>query len=464
MKKNKTLYLILAAVAVLIIVAVVAKKMGWVGKPKSEQVITEQAQNRTIVETVIANGKIQPEFEIKVSPEVSGKVTELFVHEGDSVYKGQILLKINPEILETNSQRVVASVNNAKANLNNTKARLAQTKAQFANTQKIFNRNKQLYKDKVISEAEYLTSEAAYESAKQEIEAAEQSVIAADYTVKSVEASLRESTQNLGRTTVFAPQNGIITKLSVRKGETVVGTAQMAGTELLRMADLNVMQAWVDVTEADIVNVSIGDTAEIEIDAYNKQKFLGIVSEISNSANSAAGMVTTDQVTNFSVKLTLLRESYKTLIQKNRYPFRPGMSCTVEIRTEKIENIRTVPIQSVTLRALDKDNNEIVARTKTVVKEENGRGEKKTEEEFDRSDENLSEVVYILDQDSKAKAIKVKTGIQDDQYIEIKETTLDKNAQVVVGPISIITKKIKSGDQLEKITKEKLFEKKDGKP
>ena len=283
-RKLKPLHLLLIAVGLLLIAAIVAKKAGWIGGESLENVTVEKAELRDIVETVIANGKVQPETEVKISSEISGEIIGLYVKEGDSVKKGQLLVRINPQIIEAALERAEAAVNNAKASKANAAARLKQAEANFKNISLNYNRNKKLFEQKVISDAEFDAAKAQYETSVQEIESARQSVAAAEFTINSASAGVKETRENLLRTTIYSPMEGIVTKLNVELGERVVGTAQMAGTEMMRVANLNAMMAKVDVSEADIVRISVGDTADIEVDAYPGRFFKGIVTEVSNSA------------------------------------------------------------------------------------------------------------------------------------------------------------------------------------
>lgn len=454
LKKLKPLHYLLIGVVFLFVFALIGKKAGWIGKGEFTKVVVEKAEKRSIIETVLANGKIQPETEVKLSSEISGEIVGLYVKEGDSVKQGQLLARVNPELVLAAIDRGEAAINNAKAQLGTAKARFNQLKATFDNNVKpSFDRNAKLYKDKVISQAEYDMSKATYEAGLQDLEAMKQSILAAEYTVKSAEAGQKEAREQLSRTNIFAPISGIVTKLSVEVGERVVGTIQMAGTEMIRIADLNRMEAQVDVSESDVVRVSLGDSVLIEVDAYPGKKFQGIVREIANSSNSSLQGLA-DQVTNFAVKITLLNESYADLSAKKRYPFRPGMSTSVEILTNRAENVLSVPIAAVTVRAVD-------AYGKII--NEGEKEEDEANEEVSASDQakkeggKLQELVFLYD-NGKVKAANVKTGIQDDRFIEITEGLSD-SAQVITAPFSAISKKLKDDMKVEKVAKDKLFEK-----
>ncbi|MBA3705816.1 MAG: efflux RND transporter periplasmic adaptor subunit [Bacteroidetes bacterium] len=448
---KKVIWIIIAGV-LLLVTAILLKNCSG---SKALNVTTENAQKRNIIETVSANGKIQPEVEVKISSDVSGEIVELFVKEGDQVKKGDLLCKINPLIYESNSSRMVATLNGAKANLSNAKARLEQIKASFANIESSFQRNKKLFDQGAISQSDFDAAKAAFEGAQADVKAAEENVNSFEYNVKSTEASLKEANDNLAKTNIYSPVNGTISKLNKEKGERVVGTAQMEGTEIMRLANLTEMEVSVDVNENDIVRVHNGDTSLIEVDAYADRKFKGIVTEIANSANTMG--VTADQVTNFVVKIRILQESYMDLINENRAtaPFRPGMSATVDIQTKEARNIITVPIQSVTTRS---DSTEFKA--KEIKKEDNQEGViVKNDNEKDEKRENstikIEECVFVL-AEGKAKKVKVKTGIQDNNYIEIKEG-IKEGDEIISGPYNAISKQLKEGMEVKKVDKSELF-------
>lgn len=419
MKNNKILKFLLPIAVVLIILAVIGKKQGWFGKALTVKVAVENAEKRVIIETITANGKIQPEKEVKLSPDVSGEIVELTIKEGDHVEKGQLLLRIKPDTYVSQKERSLAAISSARA-------RQSQSEAQFTQSDLSFKRNKQLYEEQTISKSDYEQAEANYTVAKAEVDAAKFSVI-------SSEASLKEANENLTKTSIYAPMSGTVSMLLVELGERVAGTNLMAGTELLRVADLSRMEAQVEVNENDIVRVNLGDTALIEVDAYLDQKFKGIVTEIANSAKTTG--VSADQVTNFDVKILVLPQSYQKLVDEgDSNPFRPGMSATVDIQTTSKADIITVPIQSVTTRT-------DTTKTSTVV-----------------SDEDIRTIVFIAD-GKYAIAKDVKTGIQDNSYIEIL-SGVAVNDQVVSAPFSAISKKLSDSTLIEIIKKEELFKEK----
>jgi HlyD family secretion protein len=427
---------------------------------KDLKVSTEKAEKRSITESVSANGKIQPEVEVKISSDVSGEIVELFVKEGDQVKKGDLLCRINPLIYESNLNRMAATLNETKANLSNSKARLEQIKATFANAEASYQRNKKLFESGAISQADFDQAKAAYEGAKADVKAAEETVNASDFNVKSTEASLKEANDNLAKTNIYSPVDGTVSKLNKEKGERVVGTAQMEGTEIMRLANLNEMEVSVEVNENDIVRVHNNDTSLIEVDAYIDRKFKGIVTEIANSANTTG--VTAEQVTNFVVKIRILQESYRDLLNESRTnaPFRPGMSATVDIQTKKASGIVTVPIQAVTTRSdstalkgnkAKKEEGVEEGQDGIVIRDNKVKGKDESKDLV-----KVEECVFVLGADGKAKMLKVKTGIQDNNYIEIKEG-LKEGDEVISGPYSAVAKQLKDGMAVEKVDKDKLF-------
>ncbi|HNX84893.1 MAG: efflux RND transporter periplasmic adaptor subunit [Bacteroidales bacterium] len=415
MKNNRLLKILAAAVVLLLIFAVVGKKAGWFGKEVTIKVATEKVGVNPIIEAVTANGKIQPETEVKISPDVSGEIVELHVKEGDFVQKGTLLFKIKPEIY-------ISSRDRAAATLNSTKSRLAQVEAQMIQAELAFNRSKKLFEENTISKADFEQAESQYKVAKAEMESAQ-------YSVKSSEASLKEANENLIKTTVYSPMTGTISSLLVEQGERVVGANMMTGTEVLRVADLNRMEVVVDVNENDIIRVKLGDTAIVEVDAYLDRDFKGVVTEIANSANTLG--TTSDQVTNFKVRILILKESYEDLIsEKNPSPFRPGMSASVDIYTSSKANVMTVPIQAVT------------TRTDTTITDPAAKNDIRT-------------LVFVSD-GTYALARDVTTGIQDNVNIEIL-SGLTGEEDVIVQPFTAISKKLSDSTRIEVVAKEALF-------
>ena len=443
MKKSKIiLFSVLAAV---ILFVIIGKSAGIIGKPHLTKVAAELVQLRSITEVITANGKIYPETEVRLSPEVSGEIIEVVVKEGDEVKEGDLLVRIKPDIYQSSLERANASVNSSKSNVANSRARLIQAKARLNQAQKDYERNKKLWEQGAISEASYENAVSAYEVAKADVEALLQSTNSAKYNVNSAEASSKEAREQLKKTTIYAPMSGTISRLNVERGERVVGTAQMAGTELLRIANLDVMEVEVSVNENDIVRVKNGDTAIIEIDAYLGKEFKGVVSEIANSANIDG--LGSDQITNFEVKILILKESYADLIPEGKtkyYPFRPGMSASVDIQTNRKKNIITVPIQAVTTRAV-----------KDTTKNRLPKNQKNTDDTDDDEDEERKEVVFVY-REGKIEQVDVETGIQDDRYIEIIKGLKD-SLEVIIAPYSAISKFLKDDQKVEKVEVDKLF-------
>jgi HlyD family secretion protein len=410
-------------------------------RPKGEKVTTEKVQKRTIRETVSASGKIFPEKEIKISSDVSGEIVKLDVKEGDSVKAGQLLAKINPDSYVSAVARGTAGVNNAKsqvgmsqAQIETSKAQIEQIEANLANATKIHNRNIELRKQGVISQADFDLSlanvnalQANLKSAQSNLNSSMQSAKAAEFTVKSSEASLKELQTSLSRTSIYAPSSGIISKLNVEQGERVVGTIQMAGTEMMRIANLSEMEVQVDVSENDILRVKLGDTADIEVDAYLDQKFKGIVTEIANSASNTGTTtiqtLSSDQVTNFVVKIRIIFDTYKHMISKGKFPFRPGMSAAVEIYTDTHADVISVPISAVTSREDAKDS---------LVKSKAN---------------SFKEYVFLYTADS-ASRVQITSGIQDDNYIEIL-SGLTGGEEVITGPYATVSRKLKQGMKVQ---------------
>ena len=433
-------YGIIAVVALLIII-IIGRSAGWIGSEPMLRVTVEEVKKRTIVEIVSASGKIQPVIEVKISPDVSGEIVKLPIKEGDFVSRGQLLASINPDLYESALDRVEASLNTTKANLANAKARQAQADAQYINASASYERNKSLFEQEAISKAEYDQARSQYLVAKAETEAAKQSVIAAEFQVKSSEAALKEARESLTKTNIVAPMDGTISRLDAEPGERVVGTSQFAGTEIMRIANMSEMEVLIEVNENDIVRVNLGDTAVVEIDAYLGQEFKGVVSAIANSAKTQALGI--DQVTNFEVKVLILPDSYKHL-QKPELghlsPFRPGMSATVDIQTQTVVDVISVPIQAVTTRENDKTSND------NQVAEGN---------DSDKSKISINEVVFRFD-NGVAKLVPVITGIQDSYHIEIIEG-LGVEDEVISGPYHAVSRELKDGQLVAKTQRENLF-------
>ena len=462
MKKSNRLWWILGGVvALLVIFLLVAKAQGWIGKEKPTEVEFVKVGKTDITETVSASGKIQPEVEVKITPDVPGEIIALYVKEGDSVKKGQLLLKIQPENYISVTQRAEAVVNQTKANAEQAKSTIAQSEARLARTQAEYNRQKRLFDDKVVSASDLEIAETNLKVARQDLEAAKSSVEASKFNIKSAEAGLKDASENLRKTSIYAPMNGIVSKLAVELGERVVGTSQMAGTEILRIANLNNMEVRMNVNENDIVRVSLGDTAIIDVDSYSMtgKKFRGIVTQIANTANGSGSSLTsaaTDAVTEFEVRIKILASSYSELIDrkaKRVYPFKPGMTATVDIVTEKKIGVLSVPIAAVTTRGAD----DAMAKDDSKGPKED---EPKINEPKPTKKDKPKEVVFIHDGD-KVKMREVKTGITDTAAgtIELIEG-LKVGEEIVSGPFIAVSKKLKDGDLVMKKVEKKEEKKK----
>lgn len=439
-KKNKRI--IIWSVVGLVVLLIILRKAGVIGGVETIQVAVENVTPRDITETVSASGKIQPVREVKLSPDVSGEIVEVLVKEGDRVKEGQVLARVKPDIYQANYEQIAANVNSQKANLSNSEARLAQTEAQFVNTESSYNRNKTLFDQGVISKAEFDAAQAQYDVAKAEVQASKQTVNAARFNVYSAQASMSEASKNLSRTTIVAPVDGTISTLNVEVGERVAGASQFSsGTEILRIADMAEMEVSASVNENEVVRLSLGDTAIVDVDAYPNKKFKGIVTEIGNSANVSG--ISTDQVSNFDVTIQILSSSYADMIPKGATdysPFRPGMSASVEIQTEKVKQVLSVPVQSVTTR----DESDV------AVVDDKEKKEKKN------SQEAVTEFVFVIE-NGIAKRRTVKTGVQDNEFIQILEG-LKKDEVVIVAPYSAIAKKLQGEEKVEIVDRKNLFE------
>jgi len=437
---GKTTKYILIALGAVIVLLVVLNATGIIGKPKKTQVATEKATSRNINESVSASGKIKPHVEVKISPEVSGEVVELPVKEGDVVKKGQLLCKIRPDILKSGYDRTVAAYNTQKASVGNSNQMLKQAEATFENQAAIYKRDQALYNNKVLTAAEFDAAKANYEGAKASLEAARQNVIGSTYGLAQSQASVKEAQDNLAKTTIYAPVDGVISKLSIQLGERVLGTQQFAGTEIMTISDLSQLDVNVDVNENDINRIKLGDSSKIEVDAFYGKTFGGKVIEIGSAANVVG--TNADQVTNFTVKVRISPESFKDLLLKtaaNSIPFRPGLTATVDINTNHTYAL-SVPIQSVTTRQVKKDS--------TGVKKDEDKSKPAIVEP-------AKEYVFVYGA-GKVKQVQVTTGIQDDTYIQIL-SGLKAGDEVVSAPFATISKDLKDKMEVEKVDKSKLF-------
>ena len=438
---GKTTKYILITLGVLIVLIILANVTGIVGIPNKTQVATEKAAVREINETVSASGKIKPHVEVKISPEVSGEVVELPIKEGDVVKKGELLCKIRPDILKSELDRAVASYNTQKASIGNSSQMLKQSQATFDNQASIYKRDKALYENKVITTAEFEAAKASYEGAQAALEAAKQNVIGSTYGLAQSSASVKEAADNLIKTTIYSPVDGVVSKLSIQKGERVLGTQQFAGTEIMTISDLSQLDVNVDVNENDINRIQLGDSSKIEVDAFLGKDFTGVVTEIGSSANVVG--TNADQVTNFTVKVRISPQSYKNLLIKtaaNPSPFRPGLTATVDINTNHAQSL-SVPIQSVTTREEKK-------ASANPQKQDNDDNKPKIIAP-------VKEYVFVY-KAGKVKQVQVTTGIQDDTYIQVL-SGLKSGEEVVSAPFAAITKLLTDNMMVEKVDKSKLF-------
>ena len=446
---NKKIIWSIVGFVALVVLLVGLKKAGVIGKEQGTEVTVEKVELRTITESVNASGKVYPEIEVKVSPDISGEIVSLFVEEGAKVTKGQILAKIYADIYSSQRDQVTASVNQVKAQYENVKASLSGLKNGYENAKAAYERYKKLFADKIVSRAEYEQVEQTYRAAESSYNAAKESIKSGEAQVQGVKAQLARAEKDLARTTIVSPMDGIISLMNVKKGERVVGTAQMAGTEMMRVADMKSIEVRVDVGENDITKVKLGDTALVEVDAYNNRKFKGIVYKIANPITAASGISAAAEVANYKVHIRLLTDSYADLIKENAiFPFRPGMTASADIQTKSKVNVISVPLNAVTTRDSDGQGKD----TKVSNKSNNG------SENESKKEEELNEVVFVLQKDNKVKMVKVKTDIQDLNFIEV--AGLKVGDQVVTGPYSIVSKTLKDGSLVKVVTKEKLFEEK----
>ena len=440
-KSNKLIYWLIGAVAVLLIFIIVGRSAGWIGKPKELEVELAKAKRVTIIEKVSASGTVQPVTEVKIAPEVSGEIIELLIEEGDSVKQGETLVKIRPDTWQSQLERAEASLSQQRANLEQSKSNLLRAQATFTRAEAEYKRQEKLWAEKVISEADWQLAKQNYEIAKNDVLSAEQAVEASRYVIRSTEASLREARENFRKTSVVAPMNGIVSKLLVKNGERVVGTATMTGTEMLRIADLNKMEVRVNVNENDFVRVHLGDTATIDVDAYSadKKEFRGVVTLI---ANTAKDKVSTDAITEFEVRILMLPSSYLDLVKAgNKFPFRPGMTASVDILTTTKNNALSVPLASVTTRNPEEEKKE----------GENSGGPNSNARQT--SDQNKPQkkvedktVIFVNDK-GVAKMVEVKTGISDYDNIEIVSGVTD-GTEIITGPFTAVSKRLKDGDKV----------------
>lgn len=462
---NKKLVWIIGGLIAIILIMIVLKKKGVIGKEEGIKVTAEKAADRTIIETVNASGKVYPEVEVKVSPDISGEIVELNVSEGDSVRKGQVLARIYADIYNSQRDQAAAVVNQYQAQVLNSTAQLDALKATMDQAEVTYKRQKQLLDDKVISRAEFEQADQAIKTARAQYNAAVQGIKGSEATVQSARAQLSRANKDVSRATLVAPMNGVVSLLAVKKGERVVGTAQMAGTEMLRIADMKVMEVRVNVGENDIPKVRLNDSALVEVDAYNNRKFKGIVTKIASSNTTAAQATlaaSSTEVTNYEVHIRLLPESYNDLLAGKKTgvsPFRPGMNASADIQTKTHTNVLAVPINAVTTRDKKGDNPNANKEDKKGNDNNNDNSNDNNNNEATPVNmDDLEEVVYVLQPDkTTVKKVKVKTDIQDINNIEIV-SGLKPGDMVITGPYNLVSKTLKDGDKVKVVPKEQLFD------
>ena len=455
---NKTVKWVLIVLGVLIVV-MIAGKLLFGGDKGGTKVSAEKATKRTIIESVNASGKVYPEVEVKISPDISGEVTELNVEEGDSVKKGQVLARIYADIYALQRDEAASRVSQSSATVNNSKAALEALKANLDQAKQTLDRNQTLYDQKVISKAELEQYEVTYRSALANYNAAQQNIKSLQAGVQTSQTGLTKANKDLNRTTLTAPMNGVISSLKIKKGERVAGNSFNVGTEMMTVADMSVLEVRVDVGENDIVKVNFGDSVDVEVDAYNNRKFKGVVTQIASSTKSSSAISTSNDVTNYEVRIRLDKESYKDLIDpthSKKFPFRPGMNASADIKTKRHDNVLAVPITAVNARVKGSD------KSMADKKKEEEKIKKDNDNEMDPTktsfDDELEEVVFVIQKDGKVKKVVVKSGIQDINYIEVL-SGLNEGDEVVTGPYNAISKTLKDGTKVKVVPKDKLFEK-----
>ena len=451
---KKKIFWIILGLVIVIIALVGLKSAGVLGKEEGLKVATEKVVARTIIETVNASGKVFPEVEVKVSPDISGEIVDLQVEEGDTVRQGQIVAKIYADIYSTQRNQAAAEVDRQQAMLANNRAQLTSLQSSLELAKRTYDRQKQLLADKVISNAEFEQAENSYRTAQANYNSAQENIRSAQAAIQSSQANLERANKDLSRTAVLAPMNGVVSLLNVKAGERVVGSNMMAGTEMMRIADMSVIEVQVDVSENDIPKVTLNDSALVEVEAYTGRKFKGIVSKIASSSTSTGSATgAANDVTNYKVHIRLLRDSYKDLIDPKRprsFPFRPGMNASADIQTNTKENVLAAGINAVTTREPGTDK---VVTAKKDEKQQEGIQEE-TKKTLSTA---LDEVVFVLQPDGTVKRVKVKTGVQDINHIEITEG-LKGGEEVVVAPYNVVSKQLKDGMKVKVVPQDKLFE------
>jgi HlyD family secretion protein len=424
-RKKQIIYASLGLIMLCIIASII-----WSKREKSIPVTTERAIRKTIVQTVSATGKVQPETEVKISPEVAGEIIELPVEDGKQVKKGDLLVRIRPDSYKALVEQQEAAISAAKATNLQQKATMLKTEHDFKRAEDLFNK-------RLISEQEFNAAQAASDVAKNTYESSL-------HEIERAEAASSQARDQLLKTTIYSPIDGTVTVLNSKQGERLVATGQFAGTEVMRVADLNRMEARVDVNENDVVNVKVGDKAEVKIDAYGDRKFHGTVYQIANTGKTT-GAGTQEEVTNFEVKIR---------IEDRNVTLKPALSCTAEIHTNEVKDVVAVPMQGVTIRTGDSNLSpeEIEKKKQKVAQREKGdnnaefvnqRAEKTAQKE---EREKIAKVVF-LKKGNNAQLVKVTTGISDDTYTEIK-SGVQPGDEVISGSYSAISRKLKDGAKI----------------
>lgn len=466
---NKKLLWIIISLAGLVILLIILKKNGIIGADEGLRVSAEKVTRRSITEIVTASGKVYPEVEVKISPDVSGEITELNVEEGDSVRRGQVLARIYADIYATQRDQAAAMVAGQQSQVSNAQAQLEALKSSLELAKLTYNRQKQLLDDKVISRAEFEQADNTLKTAQANYDAALENIRSSQAQVKSAIANLEKANKDLSRTELLSPMTGVVSLLNVKKGERVVGNTMMAGTEMMRIADISVYEIRVEVGENDVQKVSLGDTAIIEVDAYNNRKFKGLVTQIASSQIGAAAQTSSNtiggtDVSNYLVKIRILYDSYSDLIDPSKpkkFPFRPGMSASADIQTQTNNNVLAVPINAVTTR--DKNDTATVGNKSKDVKKKtntNTENDSSNQSAVSNGSDDLLEVVFVLQADNTVKLVPVKSGIQDINYIEIRDG-LKEGDEVITGPFTIVSKTLKNKTKVKVVPKDQLFETKE---
>ncbi len=450
---NKKLKWVLIILGILALIFIIMKVAG--GGDKTVKVATEKAMKRTIVETVNASGKIYPEVEVKISPDISGEITELNVEEGDSVRKGELLARIYADIYALQRDEAASRVNQSAATVDNSQAAIESLKANLELAQQSYNRNKKLFDEKVISKSELEQFETTLRSAQANFNAAQQNIKSLQAGVQSTQVGLSRANKDLSRTSLVAPMDGVISSLKIKKGERVAGNSFNVGTEMMTVADMSVLEVRVDVGENDIVKINIGDSADVEVDAYNNRKFKGVVTKIASSTK-AGSLTSSNDVTNYEVRIRLDKDSYKDLSNRT-FPFRPGMNASADIKTRRVENVLAVPIAAVSARVKGSDQNMAdKKKEKEASKDEN---EAQNQNGMVVDNDELEEVAFVLLPGGIIQKRVVKTGVQDINYIEILSGLKD-GEELITAPYAAVSKDLKDGMKVTVVPKEQLFDKK----